>query len=81
MECGMIHVDPTFEHEFFNVVRAQRVRDIPADACQNNILWNMGSLEAHGHRLSPSVFTLSHKGRSYLKRPHMKIATEPFKMH
>jgi hypothetical protein len=64
---GVIHLNPTFLHEFFDMARAQRIRHIPADACQNNILWKVGSLEAHGHGLSPSVFTLSHKGRSYLK--------------
>jgi hypothetical protein len=73
----VIHLHPTFLHEFFDMARAQRIRHIPADACQNNILWKVGSLEAHGHGLSPSVFTLSHQGRSYLKWPQMKIATEP----
>lgn len=63
----VIHVDPTFAHEFFDVARAQGVGDLPADACQNNILREMRPLEAHGHRLSPSVFTLSHRGRSYPK--------------
>src|SRR5262245_20118284 len=36
----------------------------------------MGPHEAH-HALSPSMFTLSHRGRSYLKWPQMKIATGP----
>jgi hypothetical protein len=74
-------MDPTFAHEFFDVARAQRVGDIPADACQNDILWEMGPLKAHRHRLSPSVFTLSHRGRSYLKWPQMNIATEPANAH
>ena len=38
-------MDPTFAHEFFDVARAQRVGDIPADACQNDILWEMGPLK------------------------------------
>src|SRR5262245_11909082 len=37
----------------------------------------MGTLEAHGHGLSPSVFTLDDRGRSYPKAPDIKIATEP----
>src|SRR5687767_14777397 len=74
---GVIDVDPTFAHELFDVARTQWVSDIPADGCQHDILWEMGPLKAHSHRLSPSVFTLRHRGRSYLTWPHMKIATEP----
>src|SRR4029453_7063954 len=70
-------MDSTFAHEFFHMPCAQWVGDIPADARQNNILWKMGPLKAHGHRLSPSLFTPSHRGRSYLKWPQMKIATDP----
>src|SRR4029453_2386391 len=72
-------MDSTFAHEFFHMPCAQWVGDIPADARQNNILWKMGPLKAHGHRLSPSLFTPRHRGRSYLKWPQMKIATEPAK--
>src|SRR4029434_1791207 len=68
---------PALRHQFFHMPRAQGIRHIPAHAHENNILWKMGPLEAHGHRLSPSVFTLSHKGKSYRKWPPMKIATEP----
>jgi hypothetical protein len=75
---GVIHLNPTFLHECFDVARARWIRHIPADACQNNILWKVGSLEAHGHGLSPSVFTLNHQGRSSLKWPQMNIATEPY---
>src|SRR5262245_38551671 len=46
-------MDPTFAHESFHMPCAQWVGDIPADACQNNILWKIGPLKAHGHRLSP----------------------------
>src|SRR5262249_45445296 len=74
---GVIHLNPTFLHELFDMARTQRIRHIPADAGQSNLLWKVGSLEAHSHGLSPSVFTLSHQGRSYLKWSHMKIATEP----
>jgi hypothetical protein len=44
-------MDPAFAHEFFDVARAQWVGDIPADACQNNILWEMDPLEAHSHQV------------------------------
>ena len=73
----VIHVDPTFLHECFDMARAQWIRHRPADAGQHHLRWNMGPLDAHGHRLSPSVCTLSHTGRSYLQWPQMKIATEP----
>src|SRR5215470_5287902 len=39
--------------EFFDVARAQRVGDIPADPHQNDIWREMGSFEADRHRLSP----------------------------
>jgi hypothetical protein len=38
VDGGVIHLNPTFPHEFFHMPCAQRVGDIPADACQNNIL-------------------------------------------
>src|SRR5438132_4140349 len=49
----VIHVDTSFEHEFFDVARAQGVGDIPADTHQNNVLREMGPFEADRHRLSP----------------------------
>jgi hypothetical protein len=58
----VIDGDPTFAHELFDVARTQRVSDIPADGCQNAILWKMGPREAHRHCLSLAVFTLSHRG-------------------
>ena len=59
------------------MVRAQRRRYLPADTSQHEVLWEMGSLEAHGHESSPSLGTLDHRGRSYLKWPQMNFATEP----
>jgi hypothetical protein len=50
---GVIHVDPTFLHEFFDMARAQGVGDIPADSHENNVLREMGPFEADRHRLSP----------------------------
>jgi len=51
----VIDVDTALEHEFFDVARAQRVGHIPPDACQDDLLWEMGTFEAHRHRLSPSL--------------------------
>jgi hypothetical protein len=48
----VIHVDPTFEHKFFDVACVQGVGDIPTDAHQNDVLWEMGPFEADRHRLS-----------------------------
>lgn len=42
------------KHEFFDVSRAQGIRDVPADARENDILWKMGPLETHHDRLSPA---------------------------
>src|SRR5262249_51240632 len=46
VDSRVIHVDATFKHEFFDVARAQRGGDIPADAQQNNVLWEMGPFES-----------------------------------
>src|SRR5262245_52952036 len=69
---GVIHLNPPFLHEFFNMARAQRIRHIPTYAHENDILWEMNALEAHRHRLSPSLATTDHEGRSYRKSPQMK---------
>jgi hypothetical protein len=37
----------------------------------------MRPFETHRHGLAPSCMTVAHRGRSYLKWPQMKIATEP----
>jgi hypothetical protein len=34
---GVIHLYPTFLHEFFDMARAQWIRHIPADSHQNNL--------------------------------------------
>jgi hypothetical protein len=51
---GVIHLYPTFLHEFFDMARAQRVRHIPADPHQNNLWGEMGPFEIDRHRRSPS---------------------------
>src|SRR6188474_1605185 len=77
VDGGVIHGDPTFPHEFFHVTRTQRIRHVPADARENNLVGEMGPFEAHRHGRSPSLGTLDRRGRSYLKSPQRKIATEP----
>jgi hypothetical protein len=51
---GVIHVDATLEHQFFDMAGAQRIRHIPAHTHENDVLWKMGALEAH-HPCSPSL--------------------------
>jgi hypothetical protein len=72
----VIHVDPTFKHEFFDVARAQRVGDIPADAHQNNVWWEMGPIEADRHRLAPPL-QYGLEGDHTTNRLKRKLATEP----
>ena len=50
---GVIHVAPTFLHEFFDVARAERVRDIPVHTHQDNLLGEMGPFETDRHRRAP----------------------------
>ena len=66
----MIHVDPAFKHQFFDMARAQRIRHIPADTGQNDCLREVGTLETHGHRRSPSLVTMS-RGRDHTPN-HLK---------
>src|SRR5262252_7410847 len=67
----VIHVDPTFKQEFCDVAPAQRGGDIPADAHQQNVGWEMSPFEAERHCLSPP---LQHglEGRPYHKSPQTK---------
>src|SRR5262245_11202282 len=75
--CGVIYLHPTFFHESFDMARAQRIRHIPPHAHENDLLWEVGPLEAHRHRRSPSLCTIDDRERAYPKSPHMKIATQP----
>src|SRR5262245_56240330 len=54
VDCRMIHVDPTFEHQFFDMTCAQRVRYIPADSHQNDLWGEMRPFETDRHCLAPS---------------------------
>ena len=49
---GVIHLHPTFLHEFFDMARAQRVGHIPADSHEDNLFGEMGTFE-----LGPKVFS------------------------
>jgi hypothetical protein len=49
VDGGVIHVDTALEHEFFDMARAQGVGDIPAHTHENDVLWEMGTLEADRH--------------------------------
>src|SRR6266545_448677 len=61
VDGGMVDRHPTFLHEVFHMARAQRVSDIPADACQNNLLGEVGTFEADSHWYFPSLITLDHR--------------------
>jgi len=43
---GVIHVDATLEHQFFDMAGAQRIHHIPGHTHENDVLWKMGALEA-----------------------------------
>ena len=64
----MVDRDPTFLHEYFDVMRAQEIGHIPPDARENDLLGAMGSLEAH-NALAPSFLVLGYqRGGLYPKR-------------
>src|SRR2546425_1089931 len=48
---------PPLLQEFFDMPIAQGIRHIPAHPQENDILREMGPLEAHRHRLSPSLLS------------------------
>src|SRR5437870_5389176 len=77
---GVIDLHPPFFHEFFDMACAQRIRHVPPHAHENNLLREMGTLEAHRHRRSPSLCTIGYRERAYPKSPRMKIATEPSRL-
>jgi hypothetical protein len=72
VDRGMIDADTPLEHEFFDMTRAQRIGQIPADPDQNDLLGEMGTFEAHGHGCSPSLFIVDNRRGSYLKVPQIK---------
>src|SRR5215813_7386947 len=72
LDRRVVDGDPAFFQALFHLAIAQGIRHIPSPACEDHLRWEMGPLETHRHRLSPPLFTLSHRGRSYLKSPRMK---------
>ena len=72
----VIHVDPTFLHECFDMARAQWIRHRPADAGQHNLLGKVGTFAAHRHGRAPSGMQQGHSERHTPKRLQMKNATE-----
>ncbi len=52
---------------------AQGICDIPAHTNEDDVLGEVGPLEAYHHRLFPSLHTVGHRERAYPKSPHMKI--------
>src|SRR5215510_12501376 len=69
----VIHLHPTFFHEFLDMACAQRIRHIPAHPHEHDLFGKMGTLKTDRHRLSPSCITAGQRGRSYCKSPPMKI--------
>jgi site-specific DNA recombinase len=66
VDGGVVDRHTALLHQLFDMTRAQGIGDIPPHTGQDNILREMGPLEAH-HALSPSRLTLGHRGRSYLR--------------
>jgi hypothetical protein len=58
----MVKLDPAFFHEFFDMTSAEGVRQIPANAHENDLFGKMRSLETARHRRSPSYYTVTHRG-------------------
>src|SRR5262249_54988251 len=77
----MIHLHPTFFHEFLDMACAQRIRHIPPHPHENDLFGEMGTLKTDRHRRSPSCITVGHRGRSYGKSPPMKICDKTRKHH
>src|SRR4030095_5943504 len=59
---GVIHLHPALLHEFFDVARAQRVRQVPTNPHENDLWGEMGSFETDRHRRSPSGCTVAQRG-------------------
>src|SRR5215510_12463767 len=73
LDRGVIDLYPALLHQFFDMPIAQGIRDVPTHTHQDNILGEMGPLEAHRHHRSPSLYTASDLERPYHKSPPMKI--------
>src|SRR5262249_9795392 len=50
---GVIHLHPTFFHEFFDMACAQRICHMPAHTHENDLWGEMGPFETDRHRRLP----------------------------
>src|SRR5215471_12511898 len=71
MECGVVDRYAALLHEFFHMSIAQGVGHVPSHTHENDVLWEMGSLEADRHHRSPSLRTIGHRERPKHKSPQM----------
>src|SRR5262249_53253406 len=63
LDRRMVDRDPALLQQFLDMPIAQGVGHIPTHAHENNIWWEMSSLEANRHRYSPSLCTVGHRDR------------------
>ena len=77
VDGGVIHVDPTFLQECFDMACAQGIRHIPADAHQHNLWREMRSFEADRHVSLPHVVPLVMEGDPIAHGLKGKLATKP----
>jgi hypothetical protein len=80
VDGGVIHVDPTFLHEFFDMACAQGIRHIPADSHQNNLWGEMRSFETDRHVSLPHVVPLVMEGDHTANGLKGKLATKPVRV-
>src|SRR5262249_7483495 len=77
VDGGVIHLYPTFLHEFFDMASTQRIRHIPADSHQNSLWGEMRSFEADRHVSLPHVVPLVMEGDHTANGLKGKLATKP----
>jgi len=80
VDGGVIHVDPTFLQECFDMACAPGRRHIPADSHQNNLWRAMRSFEADRHVSLPHVVPLVMEGEHIANGLKGKLATKPSKV-
>src|SRR6266850_3570509 len=73
LDGRVIDRDTPLFHQLFDMTVAQGIRHIPAHTHEDDILREMGPLEADRHRRSPLLYTLDHRQRPYHKSPQMQI--------
>jgi hypothetical protein len=73
LECCVVHGHAAFLHQLFDMPVTQRIRHIPPDTHENDLFGEMGSFEAYRQDCSPSLRTVAHRERAYLKSCRSKI--------